>query len=44
MNDDSVFSIKGLDVRYNGAPALKAVDMELGPRQITAFIGPSGCG
>jgi phosphate transport system ATP-binding protein len=44
MNDDSVFSIKGLDVRYNGAPALKAVDMEIGPRQITAIIGPSGCG
>jgi phosphate transport system ATP-binding protein len=44
MNNDSVFSVKGLDVRYNGALALKAVDMEIGPRQITAIIGPSGCG
>jgi phosphate transport system ATP-binding protein len=44
MNNDSVFSVKGLDVHYNGALALKAVDMEIGPRQITAIIGPSGCG
>jgi phosphate transport system ATP-binding protein len=44
MNDESVFSVKGLDVRYNDAAALKAVDMEIGPRQITAIIGPSGCG
>jgi phosphate ABC transporter, ATP-binding protein len=44
MNDESVFSVKGLDVRYSGAPALKAVDMEIGPRRITAIIGPSGCG
>ena len=44
MSMDSVFSVKGLDVHYNGALALKAVDMEIGPRQITAIIGPSGCG
>jgi phosphate transport system ATP-binding protein len=44
MNDESVFSVKGLDVHYSGAPALKAVDMEIGPRRITAIIGPSGCG
>jgi len=44
MNDDNVFSVKGLDVHYGGAPALKGVDMEIGPRQITAIIGPSGCG
>ncbi len=44
MNDASVFSVKGLDVHYGGALALKAVDMEIGPRQITAIIGPSGCG
>lgn len=44
MNDESVFSVKGLEVRYSGAPALKTVDMDIGPRQITAIIGPSGCG
>ncbi|HEX7327793.1 MAG TPA: phosphate ABC transporter ATP-binding protein PstB [Casimicrobiaceae bacterium] len=37
-------SIRRLDFYYGGFQALKAIDLDIGEREITAFIGPSGCG
>lgn len=34
----------GVDFFYGSFQALKAVDLEMRPRKITALIGPSGCG
>jgi phosphate transport system ATP-binding protein len=37
-------SIRQLKPFYGKRQAVKAVDMEIEPRKITAIIGPSGCG
>ncbi len=42
--NDAVFSIRDLNVTYNGNLALKDVSLDIHPREITAVIGPSGCG
>jgi phosphate transport system ATP-binding protein len=36
--------ISGLNLHYGRFQALKAVDMKIPPKRITALIGPSGCG
>lgn len=36
--------IKNMDLFYGDFQALKAINLELPERKITAFIGPSGCG
>lgn len=38
------FQIEGLDLFYGDFQALKNVELSLGERAITAFIGPVGCG
>ncbi|MCA9537096.1 MAG: phosphate ABC transporter ATP-binding protein [Myxococcales bacterium] len=35
---------RGVDVFYGDAQAIKAVDLDIYARTVTAFIGPSGCG
>ncbi|MBM3626215.1 MAG: phosphate ABC transporter ATP-binding protein [Alphaproteobacteria bacterium] len=37
-------SASGVDVFYGAKHALKKVSVEIGERQVVAFIGPSGCG
>ena len=37
-------SVRGLNVYYNGNPALKNVNIEIKEKRIMALIGPSGCG
>lgn len=37
-------SVKGLNVYYNGNPALKNVNIEIKEKRVMALIGPSGCG
>jgi phosphate transport system ATP-binding protein len=39
-----VFELRGLEVKYNGATAVRDVDLDIAAHEITAFIGPSGCG
>jgi phosphate transport system ATP-binding protein len=36
--------ISGLNLHYGRFQALKAVDIKIPPKRITALIGPSGCG
>ena len=39
----SKISVKNLDLYYGGFHALKDISLDMGEREITAFIGPSGC-
>jgi phosphate transport system ATP-binding protein len=41
---ETVFSVRGLGVSYNGLLAVKDVTLDIGKNQVTAIIGPSGCG
>ncbi len=43
-DDDSVFSLRGVNVHYGSFHAVRDITMEIPRRQITALIGPSGCG
>ncbi len=44
MADNTVISVKGLNVYYEDFQAVKDVDMEIKRESVTALIGPSGCG
>ena len=39
-----IFDCKGLDLYYGAFQALKKISMRIERNQITALIGPSGCG
>lgn len=39
-----IFDCKGLDLYYGAFQALKKISMRIEKNQITALIGPSGCG
>lgn len=39
-----VIEVQDLNFYYGDVMALKAVNMEIQPRRVTALIGPSGCG
>lgn len=41
---DPVLSIRDFGLFYGEAQALKAIDMEIPRKKVTAYIGPSGCG
>ena len=38
------FTIENLDLYYGDFKALKNINLNISPNEITAFIGPSGCG
>ena len=38
------FKISNLDLYYGDFQALKNINMDINEKEITAFIGPSGCG
>jgi phosphate transport system ATP-binding protein len=40
----NVFTLAGVSVAYDGAPAVTDVSLEIADGEITAIIGPSGCG
>ena len=40
----SIITVKGLDLYYGAAHALKNVNIDIAENGITALIGPSGCG
>jgi len=42
--DESVIESRNLDVFYGDVQALQSIDIEIPERQVTAMIGPSGCG
>lgn len=44
MEQETKFSVKGLDLYYGDFHALKNVSLDIQEKEITAFIGPSGCG
>ena len=41
---DAVFEMSGVSVFYGSYEAVRAVDLQVGRKEITALIGPSGCG
>jgi peptide/nickel transport system ATP-binding protein len=36
--------IRGLDVRFDGVPALRGIDLDIGPGEAVGLVGESGCG
>lgn len=42
--NETIISVKDLDLYYSEMQALKNINMELEKNKITALIGPSGCG
>ena len=38
------FAIHNMDLYYNTFHALKNINLELPEHEVSAFIGPSGCG
>lgn len=42
--NETIISVKDLDLYYSEMQALKNINMELENNKITALIGPSGCG
>lgn len=44
MSEKSKFSVSNLDLHYGDFKALKDINLEILPNEITTFIGPSGCG
>lgn len=44
MEQETKFSVKGLDLYYGDFHALKNINLDIEEKEITAFIGPSGCG
>ena len=38
------FTVENLDLYYGDFKALKNINLNIAPNEITAFIGPSGCG
>ncbi len=43
MTDD-LLELRGLTVTYSGEPALRDVDLRVGPGEVVALLGPSGSG
>ncbi|MEM6838949.1 MAG: phosphate ABC transporter ATP-binding protein PstB [Cyanobacteria bacterium P01_C01_bin.120] len=41
---DNIFRLENCDIYYGSYKAVKNVSMQIPPKQITAFIGSSGCG
>ncbi|MEM7239711.1 MAG: phosphate ABC transporter ATP-binding protein PstB [Pseudomonadota bacterium] len=44
MTNDIKITARNVDVFYGNTQAIKAVDIDIDDRSVTAFIGPSGCG
>lgn len=44
MEQETKFTVKGLDLYYGDFHALKNINLDIKEKEITAFIGPSGCG
>lgn len=44
MENNTIMSVKGLNLWYGDHHALKDINMEIPRNKITALIGPSGCG
>jgi len=43
-HQDPIFTIRGANVFYGEAQALKNVSLDIGRHEVIAMIGPSGCG
>ena len=43
MDETTILSVKGLDLWYGTAQALKNVSIDIPEKKVTALIGPSGC-
>src|SRR5947208_13682434 len=39
-----VFQLSGVEVRYGGVTAVQDVNVDIAAHEISAFIGPAGCG
>ena len=44
MDETTILSVKGLDLWYGTAQALKNVSIDIPEKKVIALIGPSGCG
>ena len=42
--NDTIISVKDLNLWYGQTQALKHISLEIPEKSITALIGPSGCG
>ena len=44
MNEPPRLKVTGLTSGYNGAPAVRALDLEIGPGEVVALLGANGAG
>ena len=44
MEDNIIFEVKDLNLKYGEKEALKEINIPIYKNKVTAFIGPSGCG
>ena len=44
MNENTIIKAENLNLYYGENHALKDINIEIPEHQITALIGPSGCG
>jgi branched-chain amino acid transport system ATP-binding protein len=41
---EPALALEGLEVRYGGVPAVRGIDLEVGPGEIVGLVGPNGAG
>jgi branched-chain amino acid transport system ATP-binding protein len=41
---EPIVEIRGLEVRYDGVPAVRGIDLEVEPGEIVGLVGPNGAG
>ena len=44
MSGNEKITVENMNLHYGKFHALKAINLEIPEKKVTAFIGPSGCG
>ena len=44
MHENTLISLRGIRVDYDGEPVLKGIDLDIMDKEFITFLGPSGCG
>ncbi len=44
MHENTLISLRGIQVDYDDEPVLKGIDLDIMDKEFITFLGPSGCG